>query len=208
MAGSDKENQGLDLDLPKKRAKIISAVPGSSTSGTRGNRAGSRKVNPSQVLSPKSHNSRTLPQSPVRPQMTPGKSYLARPVPISKMAPPTTATSAAPAEKAKPVRKQPAAKQAPAGSTASVRGKKGVGATAPQPPPKQNRNRSQSDLSEASGTSTGTTIVAKKAAPTRKGIMGKMAGMATSAGRARAAAAKKEAQPAVETGRRVLRARK
>jgi hypothetical protein len=211
MIGSDKENQGLDLDLPKKRAKIVSAVPESSTAAARANRTGSRKANPSQVLSPKSHNSRTLPQSPIRPQITPGKSYLARPVPISKMAPPTAATAqitiAATADKPKSTRQRVATKQMPAGSTASVRGKRGITAAPLPPPSKTGRNRAQSDLSNSSDNSAGTTIVTKKSAPVRKGIMGKMASMATATGR-RAVAAKKETQPPTETGRRVLRARK
>lgn len=199
----------MDLDLPKKRAKILAAIPGPSTTAARTNRTGSRKANASQVLSPKSHNSRTLPQSPIRPQMTPGKSYLARPIPISKMAPPASASAqvAIVGDKAKSTRQRVATKQIPASSTASVRGKRGIAAAPLQPPSKTTRARAQSDLSNLSEHSAGTTIVTKKSAPVRKGIISKMAGMATAAGR-RAAAAKKDTQPPAETGRRVLRARK
>jgi len=68
--------------------------------------------------------------------------------------------------------------------------------------------RAASNSSHNSDTSNGTTIVTKKTAPARKGIMGKVTGMASSAGR-RAAAKKEIAAPSAQgNGGRVLRARR
>jgi Nbl1 / Borealin N terminal len=87
--GSDKEN---NIDMPKKRTKTTMA--GSSEAGpVRATRTASRKVDPSKVLSPKSHNSRQLPQSPFKQPTSPGKSYLARP--ISPVKPGTVAAATA-----------------------------------------------------------------------------------------------------------------
>ncbi|KAK5174404.1 uncharacterized protein LTR77_001484 [Saxophila tyrrhenica] len=68
---NDKENvpassQATQADLanPKKRAKTTTTT---TAANTKASRTASRKVAPSSVLSPKSHNSRTLPRSPIKP---------------------------------------------------------------------------------------------------------------------------------------------
>jgi len=220
MAGSDKENNihiDIDIDMPKKRTKT--AAPGSSAATTgRGTRATSRKVDPSKVLSPKSHNSRQLPQSPFKAAPTsPGKSYLARPA-ISPAKPGSSITSAsaslaslvAPAEKSKPTGRatKPAQPSSSVGTTGSLRGRRGAAATAMAPPPvppKAGRGRA---VSSSSDTSNGT-VVTKKAPVAKKGMIGKMtSGIVTAAGKR--AAAKKEipAPSAAGNGGRVLRARR
>ena len=68
-----------------------------------GTRAASRTVKPANVLSPRSHNSRTLPRSPVKDHTTsplkptsPTKSYIARPIsPLKPASPLKSAASAA-----------------------------------------------------------------------------------------------------------------
>ena len=115
MDSADKENNADSIETipnPKKRAKM--------TTNTKSRQA----TNPSTVLSPKSANSRTLPQSPVRPELkSPQKIYFAHPTsplkPISpvKMASPAKAAAAAATanlasmvnEKAKPGRPKAAA---------------------------------------------------------------------------------------------------
>jgi hypothetical protein len=200
--------------MPKKRGKIT--VPSASQAGpVRGARNTSRKVDPSKILSPKSHNSRQLPQSPFKQPTSPGKSYLARP--ISPVKPGTVAAATAslaslvaPAEKPRPVGRPPA--KQPAGATGSLRGRRPAAAAivmAPPPvPPKAGRRRAASSSSD---TSTGTTVVKTKKAPAKKNVIEKMAsGIATSASK-RAAALKKETVPApsaVGTGGRVLRTRR
>jgi hypothetical protein len=222
MAGSDKENVHIDLENPKKRTKTTTATASSSAlqvQGTRGGRAASRKViDPSKVLSPKSHNSRQLPQSPLKAPApaSPAKSYLARPIsPVKPAAAVLTATAshASLVSQADGSRKPAGrpAKQTTAASSASTgtaRGRRGVAAAAPAVPPKQGRNRAVSNSSESSGISAGTTIVTKKAAPTRKGIMGKMTGIATAAGKKATAKREVPAPSAMGTGGRVLRARR
>lgn len=209
--GSDKEN---DIDMPKKRTKTTTA--GSSQAGpVRASRTTSRKVDPSKVLSPKSHNSRQLPQSPFKQPTSPGKSYLARP--ISPVKPGTVAAATAslaslvaPAEKPRLVGRA-ATKQLTIPPTGSLRGRRPVAATtmAPPPvPPKTSRGRAASSSSD---TSTGTTVVKTKKTTAKKGVIGKMTnGIATAAGK-RAAAPKKENIPvpsASGAGGRVLRARR
>jgi hypothetical protein len=219
MLNSDKENQGIDLDLPKKRTKVtkvtkvVSAVPSYSThTATAGP---SRKVNPSQVLSPKSHNSRTLPSSPLKAP-SPGKSYLARPVSPAKPAAPqmTMAHANASSIMPPPEKSLRGAKSQRTTSkttvTGSVRGRNAVATDAalpPLPPPKpRSRARAPSSGSTSSGTSAGTTIMKKPApAKTRTGLMSKVTGLASAAGRKAAGPSKKDpAQPA----KRVLRSRK
>ncbi|KAI7601317.1 hypothetical protein KC346_g12876, partial [Hortaea werneckii] len=72
----DKENAELppnDLPNPKKRAKTAAAATTTTTTTTTANpkpasRTASRKVPaPPGILSPRSHNSRTLPKSPIKP---------------------------------------------------------------------------------------------------------------------------------------------
>ncbi|KAF2099863.1 hypothetical protein NA57DRAFT_55801 [Rhizodiscina lignyota] len=231
---SDKENADVheDLDLPKKRTKTAAGSAHASNATARLPRGASRKVDPSQILSPKSHNSRTLPRSPIKGQQSssssglssPQKSYLARPA--SPLKPPpavsnatatlagmvhssTTNTRAAGRNITRP---PTAASTASTATTGSLRGKKVAASTKtnmpppPVPAPRATRNRTASNSSNTSNTSAGTTIVKKAAAPAaRKGIVGRVAGMAA-AGR-KAAAAKKEAV-AAGAGGRTLRARK
>jgi hypothetical protein len=216
--GSDKENNNIDIDMPKKRTKTV-AGSSSAAPAVRGGRATSRKVvDPSKVLSPKSHNSRQLPQPPLKAPSSPGKSYLARPVsPVKPGSTATTATASlasmvGPAEASRraprtATRQGQTATAASAAPTGSLRGKRGA-AAAPPVPQKQGRGRAISNSSDNSNTSVGTTIVTKKAAPARKGLMGKMTGMASAAGKRATAKREIPAPSAGGTGGRVLRARK
>ena len=206
---SDKENHAADLELPKKRVKTAMGPPSSSAAG-RATRTGSRKVNPSQVLSPKSHNSRTVPhaQSPLR--VSPPRSYLARPISPAKPMPaaPSASTASVPVSKTRGVTGSRGTTKKPAGNavaTGSVRGRGRVGANAPAPQHRQAPDRTESRSSLTSDTSAGTTIV-KKAAPGRKGVIGKVAGLA--AGGKKAAAKKDAAALPPPSSGRVLRARK
>jgi hypothetical protein len=61
IPSSSVQQSQQDLANPKKRAKTTAAA------NTKAARTASRKVVPSTVLSPKSHNSRTLPRSPFKP---------------------------------------------------------------------------------------------------------------------------------------------
>jgi hypothetical protein len=214
--GSDKENVQVDIDMPKKRTKTIatSSTTTLAPPAARLGRAPSRKVDPSKILSPKSHNSRQLPHSPIRAPTSPGKSYLARPVSPVK---PTTSAQTATASLASMVGMAESSRKGPGrptkqvmtnASTGTLRGKRAPTATGPPVPPKHGRNRAISSSSDNSNTSTGTTVVTKKAAPVKKGIMSKMSGMASSAGKR--ATAKKEipAPSSAGTGGRVLRARR
>ena len=93
---SDKENddsagQSTDVLPTLKNPKRVKA--GGPTS-----RATSRTGKPTSVLSPRSHNSRTLPRSPVKDYQSPTKyqSYIARPTsPLKPASPLKTAASAA-----------------------------------------------------------------------------------------------------------------
>lgn len=115
MGSADKENNAQSVEAipnPKKRTKMT------TTAKSR------QATNPSAVLSPKSANSRTLPQSPIRPELkSPQKSYFAHPTsplkpisPIKLASPAKAAVAAATAtlasmvnEKAKPGRPKAAA---------------------------------------------------------------------------------------------------
>ncbi|QDS68375.1 hypothetical protein FKW77_010742 [Venturia effusa] len=206
--GSDKEN---GIDVPKKRSKTT------QTGGpVRAARTASR-LDASKVLSPKSHNSRQLPQSPFKRDspgkaLSPGKSYLARPV--SPVKPGTVAAATAslanivgPVEKARPVGRA-GVKQSTV-ATGSVRGRgRPPTAMAPPPvPPKTGHRRAASDTSD---TSTGTTVVKTKRTVAKKGVVGKVtSGIATAAHKR--TASKKEPVPAPSAtgaGGRVLRARR
>ena len=94
MDSADKENNTQSVEAipnPKKRTKMT------TTAKSR------QATNPSAVLSPKSANSRTLPQSPIRPELkSPQKSYFAHPTsplklisPIKLASPVKSATAAA-----------------------------------------------------------------------------------------------------------------
>ncbi|TKA64037.1 hypothetical protein B0A49_07360 [Cryomyces minteri] len=200
ISADDKENAPLDLSLPKKRAKTSTTT--AATANTRATRTASRtinKPNPSQVLSPKSNNSRTLPRSPVRPVLSPTKSFLARPVSPLKPLTTTTstnATAACAASHAAPTAASTvtAAPPPPAKPAARTASRQAVQAAQPRgkraQPPKHKRGSSASD------SSAGTTIVTKPAAApapappaAKRGLGSRIAGMAGAAGRKAAAAA-------------------
>ena len=161
---ADKENNAQPVEAipnPKKRTKTTTAA--SSRQAT----------NPSTVLSPKSANSRTLPQSPVRPDMkSPQKLYIAHPTsplkPISpiKLASPAKAAAAAATaslasmvnEKAKPGRPKAGAtrKASNPTTTKTAGGRPKRGATVVQEPEDVRKVSNQSNISSIS---TGTTIV-------------------------------------------------
>jgi len=197
---SDKENMNADLDNPKKRSRTAAAP-----AAARAVRAVSRKLNPASVLSPKSHNSRTLPQSPLRPvPSSPGKSTLGRPASPAKSAAstaPTGGTAASTAATRTKAAGRGASKQAAAtksnyaANTGTVRIKR-----AAAPPSELTQPRS-SDGSHNSEFSSGTTIVTKKTTASRGGIVSKMTGRKATA---------KEPEPTAAAGRstRTLRSRK
>ncbi|KAK5127033.1 hypothetical protein LTR85_008392 [Meristemomyces frigidus] len=178
-ADDDKENApaqpSQDLPNPKKRAKT-------ATANTKATRTASRKVVPSSVLSPKSHNSRTLPRSPFKPSTAQDKPALGRPtspikpsIPQYLAPPPANSTSRAPSRQTK---------RAVAASDTEGRS------------------------SEASTTSAGTTIVTKPA--TKRAPAAKKPAVppkTTTAGRKPAAVKKENVPPVPATGGRTLRKR-
>lgn len=202
----DKENisePAKDIPNPKKRSKATKAP--------------SRQVtNPSTVLSPKSANSRTLPQSPIRPTLgLPQKSHLTYPAsplkqfsPVKTGSPAKAAAAAATANLAVIVADRPKAGRSKAGvnrkptnpSTAAksgtVRAKRGV-----NPYQEPENVRIVSNTSNISSASNATAIIKNaRKAPTntsRKNEIGVKA-----VGKKLAAGA--EAPP---PGRRVLRKR-
>lgn len=164
MDSADKENNAQSMGAipnPKKRTKMT------ATAKSR------QATNPSTVLSPKSANSRTFPQSPIRLELkSPQKSYFAHPTsplkPISpiKLASPAKAAAAAATaslasmvnEKAKPGRPKAGAggkAKNPTKTTAAVgRSKRGADVA------KDTEDvRKVSNQSNVSSISTGTTIV-------------------------------------------------
>jgi hypothetical protein len=171
---SDKEND--DLSNPKKRAKA--QVPPQN-----------KRLQPDQVLSPRSANSRTLPRSPVRPALSPGKSYLARPVsPLKPMGPPVTGGAAGiltnMVEKAKSTRAT-AARKTTASSSASSTAGAGRGKKAPQGAAAKAARGRASNSSQSTDASSGTTVVTKTTAPTRspvkKTVIGTIKGIGATA---------------------------
>ena len=210
MSSDDKENETAALAMPKKRAK----ASGPSAPPTRATRTASRKVNPSQVLSPKSNNSRTLPQSPMRPPLSPHKSQLAKLVSPYKPAPSVEAATASLAVlvNEKPKAPRAASRQAKTGTaTTGVagggRGKK----PAAKPPQTTAANVRSSDGSNTSDVSAGTTIITKqkveKKPPARKGA-GTRITVTAEAKKVTTTQAKKEATTSAPAeGRRVLRKR-
>jgi hypothetical protein len=191
---TDKENE--DIENPKKRARA--PIPGERTTSK-------NKVPASQVLSPRSANSRTLPGSPIR-RTTPRKAHLSRPVSPLKPLPP--APPGGPAgiltnmvEKAKASR---GPTQVRKGAETPAAGGIGRGKRTGPPPaqPRVGRGRAASASSDGSST----TIVrkpvaaAKKAAPPpKKSVMSTIKGIG---GGSRKATATKTA-----TAGRVLRKR-
>ncbi|OCK75940.1 hypothetical protein K432DRAFT_385812 [Lepidopterella palustris CBS 459.81] len=209
---SDKENAHVDHDLamPKKRVKAnMVATQGPSTANNRATRTASRKIVPSQVLSPKSNNSRTLPRSPFKPSgvMSPTKSYLVRPT--SPLKPSILATTVV----EKPVARagRTASKQARGGPTAvtTTAAGRGKGIVAAVLTRAEGRGRA-SDGSSTSDSSAGTTIITKKkagTAPATKTAKATAGKGPASRGTA-AKTAKETASTATATGGRVLRARR
>ena len=171
-------------------------------------------TNPSTVLSPKSANSRTLPQSPIRPGLgSPQKSYISRPAsplkpysPVKAASPAKAAAAVATAALASMLNEKPnvgrpktatgpkatSTKKAKAQGTRNKRGAENA-----QEP---EDSRKVSNSSNTSSASTGTTIVKnsrKAPAGVKKNELGVRA-----TGKKVAAAAEGPA-----TGRRVLRKR-
>jgi hypothetical protein len=205
MDYADKENTAepaQPIPNPKKRTKA--------------NRAESRQVTHlSTVLSPKSANSRTLPQSPIRPALgSPQKSYLSRPVspmkpylPIKVATPAKAAAAAATANLASMLNEKPKAGRPKAGTGRNASNPK-LPAKGPGLRAKRGAENVQepedvrkvSNTSNISSASTGTTIVKntrKAPAAAAKKNVG-----ASAVGKKVAAAAEASAP-----GRRVLRKR-
>lgn len=176
MSTADKENE--DIENPKKRTKQAPIPPTRTTS---------RKVAPSQVLSPRSANSRTIPRSPVRPTTAATtKSFLARPIsPLKPVAPVPSGGAAGiltnMVEKAKT--RGAAVKKTTEASTAVGRGRKPVAPAASAPRVGRPRTSIISESSESSNS----TIVRKpvpvaKKEPVKRTVMGAIRGMGTKKG--------------------------
>ncbi|EPE36414.1 hypothetical protein GLAREA_05752 [Glarea lozoyensis ATCC 20868] len=195
----DKENE--DIENPKKRVRGGPAPP---------QRVASRsQIQPSQVLSPRSANSRTLPRSPIR-QAVPMKSGLARPVSPLKPTAPVPSGGAAGiltnmVEKAKATRGAGARKAAEPKTTTTAAGRAKRTAAPPPPVMRTARGRAStiSDSSEGSNTTVVRKPVAAKKEPVKRTVMGTLRGMG---GATKKAAAAKPAAAAA-TGTRVLRKR-
>jgi hypothetical protein len=148
-----------DLPIPKKRAKTTTTT---ATANSKAMRTLSRAKG--AVLSPKSHNSRTLPYSPLKPTNTsPAKTY-----PVNQAGPFATSRPASPIKPLLTVPTTTTGLSKPL-SRAPSRQTKRPAATAKQSAPE---SEMEGRDSEASTTSAGTTIVtkpaAKKAAAARK----------------------------------------
>ncbi|KAE8378438.1 Borealin N terminal-domain-containing protein [Aspergillus bertholletiae] len=234
---SDKENApaaGEQLDVlknPKRRAK-----PGAAT-GT--SRVVSQEVRGAdfRILSPKSSNSRTYPQSPLRasPEKPQNSTYLSRPMPSLKPSSPLKAAPASLAGSLESARlrttkgtpsattsSRPAsqASKRPA-SRATTASKTTTRSPLPRPATRQLERRG----SVSSSTSSGTTVTkptrtganarkvtaASTASSTAKKAVTKNQVISATAKRSAASATKKTATPAggeaLTTGRRVLRKR-
>ncbi|PVH78920.1 hypothetical protein DL98DRAFT_516416 [Cadophora sp. DSE1049] len=199
----DKENE--DIENPKKRIRGPPIPPARTTSRA--------KIQPSQVLSPRSANSRTLPRSPIRPA-SPTKSFLARPVSPLKPSAPVPSGGAAGiltnmVEKAKSTRagtarKVTAEKPAPA----AVGAGRGRRAAPPASAPTVGRGRA-STISESSESSNATIVrkpvAVPKKAPVKKTVMSTIKGMGSQ--KKMPAASKASAAPTTAAGGRVLRKR-
>ncbi|KAI9847183.1 MAG: hypothetical protein M1837_003046 [Sclerophora amabilis] len=189
---TDKENSGQnELANPKKRAKP-------NPTSTAATRAASRsKMEPNQILSPKSSNSRTVPISPARRTPSPGKSDLVRRVsPFKQIATAKTALAGM-VEKAKSTR----AGKAAVSAAPATKGKRGAQpAATTQKSQKLQRDRVISNSSDAS---TGTVVTKPKTTTARQAPeKAKAAGTTTRA--------RKPPLPKVEastTTKRVLRKR-
>lgn len=166
---TDKENDDL-LD-PKKRGKATAAPE----------RIASHKLVESQVLSPRSANSRTLPQSPIRTANSPPKSFLARPIgsPLKPMAPGLTggATSMLQnmVEKAKNSRVNTTRKVTASSSGSSSAGV-GRGKRQPAAPTVEKTGRGRVSAGSQSSDASSGTVIQKKAAPAKRTVMGTIKG--------------------------------
>ena len=154
----DKENE--DVENPKKRPRGPPEPPTRTTSRA--------NLKPSQVLSPRSANSQTHSRPPNKGALSPGKSFLARPVSPLKPSPPVPAAGAAGiltsmVDKAKASRGAATARNVTEASTAGGVGR-GKRAVAPAPPPKNERGRVASDSSNTSGS----TVIRKAGAQAAK----------------------------------------
>ncbi|KAF2226621.1 Borealin N terminal-domain-containing protein [Elsinoe ampelina] len=144
MPNYDKENEhpAGALENPKKRVKTTAGI---SAVATKPSRTASRKAGPAAVLSPKSHNSRTFPTSPIKSASPVKESVL--PKPISRALGPAASKSVRPASRQT---KRPAANTSQPMSSRTIPESSGLTA--------HNRPSSGSDDSN------GTTIVKKPAA--------------------------------------------
>ena len=183
---SDKENEhaigGLDNLAVTKNSKRARAGPAAPSA----TRTASRTVKANSVLSPRSHNSRTLPRSPIKEYpmapSSPGKSQIARPVsPLKPVSPFKSAATAATSvisasvhgmiEQAKRGTAgrmtRTASKEKPAATTTGTKGKM-LPPPRPEPgvPSSPQRTASQSSTHSASTdistASAGTTVVKPK----------------------------------------------
>jgi hypothetical protein len=198
--GTDKENE--DIENPKKRTRAAPVPPARTTSRA--------KIAPSQVLSPRSANSRTLPRSPIARPPSPQKSYLARPVSPLKPTAPAPPGGAAGlltnvVEKAKTTRATVTGKVIAESSTVGAgRGRRAAPAASA---PMVGRGRA-STISENSDSSSTTVVrkpVATKKAPVKKTMMSTIKGMGSQ--KKIPAAAKSTASAAPVSTGRVLRKR-
>ncbi|KAF2460053.1 Borealin N terminal-domain-containing protein [Lineolata rhizophorae] len=209
MAGgqSDKENIHDELNMAKKRTRT--AAPTKPAAASRSTRTASKKVAAAQVLSPKSDNSQTRPRSPIK-EVSPPKHQaqrLAPPVKSAMPPPPPQSDRVKPGPKPGARTTKQTAGTGAGGGPATVRGRRGAAAVPGQGPTRE-PVRVASGQSNSSEASSSTTIINKKPGPTKKGgVMSKVANM-TAAARGKASAAKKENNPAIPAGGRVLRNRK
>ncbi|KAH6723613.1 Borealin N terminal-domain-containing protein [Leptodontidium sp. 2 PMI_412] len=196
----DKENE--DIENPKKRVRGPPIPPARTTSRA--------KIQPSQVLSPRSANSRTLPRSPIRPA-SPAKSFLARPVSPLKPSAPVPSGGAAGiltnmVEKAKSTRAG-AARKVTAEKPATIGAGRGKRTAPAASAPTVGRGRA-STISESSESSNATIVrkpvPAPKKAPVKKSVMSTIKGMGSQ--KKMPAASKASAAPTAAGGR-VLRKR-
>ncbi|RDL38608.1 Uncharacterized protein BP5553_02948 [Venustampulla echinocandica] len=195
ISSIDKENE--DVENPKKRLR-----PGPPSHGS-----SREKLQPSQVLSPRSANSRTLPRSPIRPSGPPSKSVPARPAsplkPSATGGPSSMLTNMV--EKAKSTR-GPAARKAPttiAATAGAGRGRRAPAAPAPAPRAARGRGSAISDSSDSSNATVVRKPMPPRKEPAKRTVMSTLKGMG--GGGTRKAPAAKAAAPA--TGTRVLRKR-
>lgn len=200
----DKENAVYTEDLcnPKKRVKTAATT----TRNPQANRATSRaKVQPSQVLSPKSYNSRTFPQSPFRAPAPPPKPKM----------PVTAAVSGlgSMAEKAK-VTRAPSGKKTTKPTTKTTGGQDTARAIQPSANQRvaaavtnnNNNKRVISHSSEASDVTTATVVTKSKTGGGKIVGKGKGVGVSAAGGR-KPAQAKEDNAAAAAPSRRVLRKR-